>query len=165
MVANAALLGFLIPKLPEICPPTSWENIIIPFVYSIAGLLLSFLWRLGLKKSAEWIDHWRCLLKKLEAKAWGEKFNVFPKNKKIGAIRNSYHVVWLFIAFWIILIFYFIIAICVKCHLRQLCVNCNLCPLISILLTLGLVLLALGVIFRKKLGVFIRKRFRNEPTN
>ncbi|MCP5107062.1 MAG: hypothetical protein GY950_26995 [bacterium] len=40
ILANTALLGFLIQKLPNICPPTIWENIIIPFVYSIAGLVL-----------------------------------------------------------------------------------------------------------------------------
>lgn len=125
MVANAALLGFLIPKLPKICPPESWEKIIIHFFYCIAGLLLSCLWRSGLKKSRMWIDHWRAKLDEIEKRAWGNGFYVFPK-KPIGAIKNAYHIVRLFLGIWIISIPYFILAICVKCDLFKLCGQRNL---------------------------------------
>lgn len=42
IVANTALLGFLIPYLLNICPPPSWAKILIPFGYCIATVLPDF---------------------------------------------------------------------------------------------------------------------------
>lgn len=118
ILANTALLGFLIANLPNIYSPTSWERILIPFVYCFAGLFLSLLWRSALKKSEFWIKHWHSLLKKIEAGAFGELFVLRDdpnKIKKSGAKKIAYKVWGLFFVLWILSILYIIIAICVKC--------------------------------------------------
>lgn len=116
MVAHSALLGFFIPKLPNICSATNWDEVIIPFFYCSAGLILSWLWLLQFNESKLWIKHWHSLLRGIEEEAFG-KLLVHRKNpKKIGkygAKKIAKCVLYLFLGLWIFFIVYLIIAICV----------------------------------------------------
>lgn len=123
LLANTALLGFLITSLPDIHPPNNWARILIPFVGCITGFILSILWLFALKSGEWWIKRWHSLLIKIEPQAFGE-ISVFrgvlnSKSKleygsKLGARGINYFVCYLFFVLWGLSIIYCITAISLK---------------------------------------------------
>ncbi len=74
---GAAQLGLLIfagAKLPSDPATANIWGLIMPFIITGCGVLLTLLWASTLKRAQSWIDHWHALCIELESTAFGQHF-------------------------------------------------------------------------------------------
>jgi hypothetical protein len=121
LLANTALLGFIITSLPRELPPKNWSEILIPAVGCISGLILTILWLFALKSGEWWINRWHFLLVEIEPFAFGEtkvlrglKTLDSKRKPKFGARQITYIVCFLFVVLWILSICYCIFGVTLK---------------------------------------------------
>jgi hypothetical protein len=114
-VANSALLGLMIQRLPS-WHAARFDEIVIPLAGSAFGLLFSVLWYRVLKAGEVWIDHWHGLLVDLEGAAFGTAVLLRPSRKKeldhqAPLKKIARQVVQLFACMWLAVIAYSVVAV------------------------------------------------------
>jgi hypothetical protein len=73
LLANTALAAFVLNQIPiSASPAPTWNRLGVSAIASIAGLVLTWLWRSALTTGEHWIQHWMEILTDLEAEAFGE---------------------------------------------------------------------------------------------
>ena len=106
LLAQTALFGFTLTNLPPLAKSTPLEQIIIPGVAGVVGLILAYSWWKALKAGELWINRWHNLIEYFEPEVFGE-VNVIRERPKDKRAKNvAYHMVIIFTFLWLLAIIY-----------------------------------------------------------
>jgi hypothetical protein len=121
LVAHAALLGLLANQLPtETVDKVTWQKLLVVATASMAGLVLSLIWKRAIASGEKWLDRWTAMLKEWESEAVGlEIFRAsregIPSSRKTAeSAQLLFTIIWSLTLLYLAV--YGISKVCGQCH-------------------------------------------------